>query len=89
VVSSRRTITLRAQISTVYTKLLHSNVQQFRGVLVFKAHRLCVSLNSRLESIKEEVEKNKEITGGLKLTGVIEFQRWFQVVVPSHLELCG
>jgi len=28
----------------------------FRGGLVFKAHRLCVSLNSRLESNKEEEE---------------------------------
>jgi len=26
---------------------LHKNVQRFRGGLVFKAHRLCVSLNSR------------------------------------------
>ena len=25
-------------------------MQRFRGVIVFKAHRLCVSLNSRLES---------------------------------------
>jgi len=32
------------------------NVQRFRGGLVFKAHRLCVSLNSRLESNKEERE---------------------------------
>ena len=31
----------------------HKNVQRFRGGLVFKAHRLCVSLNSRLESNKE------------------------------------
>jgi len=30
------------------------NVQRFRGGLVVKAHRLCVSLNSRLESNKEE-----------------------------------
>jgi len=29
-------------------------VKRFRGGLVFKAHRLCVSLNSRLESNKEE-----------------------------------
>jgi len=29
----------------------------FRGGLVFKAHRLCVSLNSRLESNKEEEER--------------------------------
>jgi len=32
----------------------HINVQRFRGGLVFKAHRLGVSLNSRLESNKEE-----------------------------------
>jgi len=30
------------------------NVHRFRGGLVFKAHRLCVPLNSRLESNKEE-----------------------------------
>ena len=29
-------------------------MQRFRGGLVFKAHRLCVSLNSRLASNKEE-----------------------------------
>ena len=29
-------------------------MQRFRGGLVFTAHRLCVSLNSRLESNKEE-----------------------------------
>ena len=33
---------------------VHRNVQRFRGGLVFQAHRLCVSLNSRLESNKEE-----------------------------------
>jgi len=27
---------------------VHRNVQRFRGGLVFKAHRRCVSLNSRL-----------------------------------------
>jgi len=32
---------------------LHRNVQRFRGGLEFKAHRLCVSLDSRLESNKE------------------------------------
>jgi len=39
-------------------QLLHRNVQRFRGGLVFKAHGLCVSLNSRLESDKEEEKKN-------------------------------
>ena len=36
--------------------LLYRNVQRFRGGLVFKAHRRCVSLNSRLERNKEEAE---------------------------------
>ena len=31
-------------------------MQRFRGGLVFEARRLCVSLNSRLESNKEEDE---------------------------------
>ena len=35
-------------------QLLHRNMQRLRGGLVFKAHRLCVSLNSGLESNKEE-----------------------------------
>jgi len=41
----------------VTPQLLHRNVQRFRGGLVFKAHGLCVSLNYRLESNKEEEEK--------------------------------
>ena len=36
---------------------LDRNVQRFRGGLVFKAHRLCASLNSRLESDQEEDKK--------------------------------
>jgi len=46
--------------------LLHGNVQWFRGRLVFKAHRLCVSLNSRLESNKEE---KKRSPGGARCCG--------------------
>ena len=38
------------------TQLSHRNVQRFRSGLVFKAHRLCVSLNSRLKSNEEEEE---------------------------------
>jgi len=37
-------------------KLLHRNLQRFRDGLVFKAHRICVSLNSRLESNNEGEE---------------------------------
>ena len=38
---------------------LHINVQWFRGGLVLKAHRFCVSLNSRLESNKEEEKEGR------------------------------
>ena len=41
---------------SIREELLHRNVQRFRGGLVFKVHRLCVSLNSRLQSNKEEEE---------------------------------
>ena len=39
-------------------------MQRFRGGLAFKAHRLCVSLNSRLESNEEEEEKDAVFVGG-------------------------
>ena len=32
-------------------------MQRFRGGLVFEARRLCISLNSRLESVTEEEEE--------------------------------
>ena len=41
-------------LGSIREQLLDRNVQRFRGGLAFKAHRLCVSLNSRLESNKEE-----------------------------------
>ena len=39
---------------TAFRFLPIAAVLWFRGGLVFKAHRLCVSLNSRLESNNEE-----------------------------------
>jgi len=48
------TSTSRADISCAAQQPLYRNVQRFRGGLVFEAHRLCVSLNSRFESNKEE-----------------------------------
>ena len=36
------------------SQLLRENMKRFRGGLVFEAHRLFASLNSRLESIEEE-----------------------------------
>jgi len=38
---------------------------RFRGGLAFKAHRLCASLNSRLESNKEETKKHRQLPGAL------------------------
>jgi len=43
-------------------------VQRFRGGLVFKAHRFCVSLNSRLESNNEEEEKVEGLAHSLALS---------------------
>ena len=40
---------------------LYRNVQRFRGGLVCKAHRLCVSLNSRLESNTEEKKSGSSL----------------------------
>ena len=38
--------------------LVGRNVQRFRGGLAFKAHRLCVSLNSRLENNKKKQRRS-------------------------------
>ena len=51
-----------------------SSVFRFRGGLVFKAPRLCVSLNSRLESNKEEEESRQvcdSLLGFTRLTRVV------------------
>jgi len=52
---------------SIQEQLLYRNVQRFRGGLVFEAHRLCVSLNSRLESNKEE----EEVTLGIPTRAVV------------------
>ena len=44
-------------------QLLHKNEQRFRGGLVFEAHKLRVSLNSRLESNTEEAETQRRDPG--------------------------
>jgi len=65
-------------------QLLHRNVQQFRGGLVFKAHRLCVSLNSRLESNKEEEEVVTELREG-ELAELMESFRSLSSFISSPL----
>ena len=47
------------------------NVLRFRVGLVFKAHRLCVSLNSRPESNKEEEEEDSDLVDIVGLPGVL------------------
>ena len=54
------------------------NVLWFRGGLVFKAHRLCVPLNSRLESNKEE----KKRVHGLRFGRDISVYEHFKIRVP-------
>ena len=49
-------------------------MKRFRGGLVFKAHRLCVSLNSRLESNKEE--EDPVGTQGISLTRENAGRNW-------------
>ena len=48
-------------------RVVYRNLQRFRGGLVFKAHRLCVSLNSRLESNKEEEGDDDDDDGGFTI----------------------
>ena len=52
-------------------QLPHKNVQRFRGGLVFKAHRLCVSLNSRLES-KNKAEARGRAVRSVRIETTIE-----------------
>ena len=49
---------------------VNRNVERFRGGLAFKAHRLCVSLNSRLESNKEGLTTGVVSAGGVVLQQV-------------------
>ena len=47
-------------------------MQRFRGGLIFKAHRLCASLNSRLESNKEEQEGRGGLDDGRDLSLMVK-----------------
>ena len=44
-------------------------MQRFRGGLALKAHRLCISLNSRLESNEEEEEEEEGRPRRIKVQG--------------------
>ena len=51
---------MRGEPFGAISRPLHRDVQRFRGGLVFKANRLCVSLNSRLKSHKVEEEEDQQ-----------------------------
>ena len=61
-------------------------MQRFRGGLVFKAHSLCVSLNSRLESNKEEERKAPELPAEVGLATSLSV--WLAVSMSVYLSLC-
>ena len=65
------------QHSRVHSQLLYINMQRFRGGLVFKAHRLCVSLNSRLESKHEDKHKNLQVQAPAMQHARVHFEREF------------
>ena len=71
------------QPSTNQVASLQINVQQFRGGIVLKAHRLCASLNSRLESNKEEGEKVKGLRSKPSKTPSSQRLKWSGLVVMS------
>ena len=68
--------------ASIWEQLLHRNVQRFRGGPVFKAHRLCVSLNSRLESNKEEEEEmiSSKHPLCIRCFNVISCESWYFTV---------
>ena len=69
----------------------HRNVRRFRGGLAFKAHRLCVSLNSRLESTKEEEERVSERVAPIPQRGDFTSYRGTSLIRnrPPHRNAIG
>jgi len=69
------------------TQLLHIHVQRFRGGLVFNARRLCVSLNSRLESNKEEPPRRlSRSRANMRPTPVSQVE-WASLTTLDNFEL--
>ena len=50
-------------------------MQRFRGGLVFKTHRLYISLNAGLESNKEKEEKNRSAVLGASSYNLAQLER--------------
>ena len=63
-------------------------MKRFRGGLVFKAHRVCVSLNSRLGNHKEEEEGSNapNLRLMLKVHGVLALPSSSRVSHEIHLD---
>jgi len=66
-------------------QLLHRNFQRFRCGLVFKAHRLCVSLNSRLESKERET---RQVEVGEKREFSQHFAERLELALPTQKIMC-
>ena len=73
----------RNRLKSVSEVKIHRNVQRFRGGLVFKAHRLCVSLNSRLGSNKEEAE---QLWHGIAKSGPHSVLLFFFITLKPRVE---
>ena len=59
-------------------------MQRFRGGLVFKAHRLRVSLNSRLESNKEVEERTTTWSFTPEKTAFLTFHNLESIIGGEH-----
>ena len=60
---------------SINEQLLYRNVQRFRDGLASQAHRLCVSLNSRLASKEEEKEARCHEASKLVPSGQVALKR--------------
>ena len=65
---------------------VHINVQRVRGGLVFEADRLCVSLNCRLDSNKEE-EEESYICSEMTIVCLLVFERTNRGVAPHRYQV--
>ena len=62
---------------------MHGSAKRSRGGLVFKAHRLCVSLNSRLE--RNEEEEKTEMDGSVQeMDGSEKLSVWLTETRLEH-----
>ena len=69
-------------------RLLHRNVQRFRGGLAFEADRFCVLLNSQLERNEEEEGVEGVMGRSSTASETKSIESWFTNLV-SDFHKCG